>query len=183
MLEQRLRKVECRPELLRFLRDGVFQKRNRGGGVLNADQADSDVELGFVQCRLQLERGFILRDRLRILAQQTIRQRQMKVSGIILGIGRSCFAEQLHRGSVLLRVESLDSVGLKIRRLGQQSRHQKPHHRTPIVSVRDFEAAGPLRTGQTVSDPANLSYFDDWQAIESMPSGLATGVLQSASRF
>ena len=106
---------------------GRFQIRERLRRVLIAKQAHPQIQIRFIQTRLQLQHRPVLRNRLRVLPEQTVRQRQMEMRAIILWIFGDRFGEPSRRFLVSLPVERFHTFCLIIDALRQESGQKKPH--------------------------------------------------------
>ena len=110
-LQLRFGQVVARAELLRLLRRGVLEERQRLHRILLPQQHDAAVQLRLVQPRLEFQRLAILGDGLRIALQQRVGHRQIEVGEIVFGIRLDGFAECLRGGLVLTLVEGLHAFG------------------------------------------------------------------------
>jgi len=125
--------VIVRPELLRFL---PRRGHKMCYGLLRSflpEQQDAQIELRLVQPRLEFENRPVTRDGFCVAPQQTQRQRQVKLGGVVLCVRLNRFGEIRDRFLVTLCLQCPQPFGGGIGSLRHQNGDEGEHpHTLPV---------------------------------------------------
>ncbi len=120
--ECRLSQVKVWPGLLRLRIHGFFKGHERVGGLLIAQQKDSEIQFGFVERRFEFQRPAQFGYGFGVFPLEGKGERKIEVAGKIAGSRFDSLPQQRFSRSWLVRVEGLDPFRQKVGRWRTEKR-------------------------------------------------------------